>query len=277
MIDAVADCAQVIVDATRARDKVPEVIHMPRTVQPGGDQRGRPGYAPVEPRAAGCHPGRMEGAAELLLAALEPLIPDPRVLAAIAVVPRTAFVAPELAGRAWENVPLPIAEGQTISQPLVVARMLSLLELDPGDRVLDVGTGSGWHAALLSRLAGEVWGIERHPGLVAHAREALAAAGIRGVRIVCGDGTRGLPEHGPWDAINVAAAAYEGIPPALEEQLAPGGRLVAPVGTGEQQSMWRVCRGPDGELHREEHEPVRFVPLVSGRETDRGVTPVADA
>ncbi len=244
-------------------DRIPE---RPEGVEQADAPRDRPndvGARTVEPRAARWHPGQMEGDAERLLAALEPHVPDPRVLAAIALVPRTAFVAPELAGRAWENVPLPIGEGQTISQPLVVARMLSLLELDPNDRVLDVGTGSGWHAALLSRLAGEVWGIEHHPALVAHAREALAAVGIQGVRIVCGDGARGLPEHGPWDAINVAAAAREGIPPALEQQLAPGGRLVAPVGTGDAQSLWRVRRTPDGGLHREEHEPVRFVPLVS--------------
>ena len=155
---------------------------------------------------------------------------------------------------------LPIDCEQTISQPLVVARMLELLELRPGDRVLDVGTGSGYHAALLSLLAAEVWTVERHPRLSAQARATLSALGYANVICVVGDGWDGLPEQAPFDAINVAAAAGGGVPPALARQLAVGGRLVAPVGD-EHQFLTRIRRTRDG-LVRERFDPVRFVPLV---------------
>jgi protein-L-isoaspartate(D-aspartate) O-methyltransferase len=185
---------------------------------------------------------------------------DERVLRAVAAVPRERFV-PELERiRAYENVALPIACEQTISQPIVVARMLELLELSPGDRVLDIGTGSGYHAALLSRLAAEVWTVERHPELSAAAQSALSELGCANVICVVGDGWDGLPEHAPFDAINVAAATGEGVPPALEDQLAVGGRLVVPVGTASQ-FLVRVRRTHDG-FHRERLDPVRFVPLV---------------
>jgi protein-L-isoaspartate(D-aspartate) O-methyltransferase len=147
---------------------------------------------------------------------------------------------------------------------VVVARMLELLELAPSDRVLDVGTGSGYHAALLSLLATEVWTVERHPHLSAQARVTLAALGYANVICVVGDGWEGLPEQAPFDAVNVAAATGAHIPPALEAQLAPGGRLVAPVG-GEHQYLTRVRREPGG-LRTERLDPVRFVPLVPGAE-----------
>ncbi|MGZ4274450.1 MAG: protein-L-isoaspartate O-methyltransferase, partial [Solirubrobacteraceae bacterium] len=147
---------------------------------------------------------------------------------------------------------------------VVVARMLELLELEPSDRVLDVGTGSGYHAALLGLLAAEVWTVERHPQLSAQARATLSQLGYANVICVVGDGWQGLPEQAPFDAINVAAATGEGIPPALEDQLAVGGRLVAPVGD-EHQYLTRVRRTADG-LVRERLDPVRFVPLVRGRE-----------
>lgn len=202
----------------------------------------------------------MEDAARQLLATLlERGIDDEQVLTAIAETPRAPFVDPGLVGRAWDNEPLPIGRRQTISQPLMVARMLALLELRPTDRVLDVGTGSGWHAALLARLAGEVWSVERHSDLAEGAASALAGSGVHVVR---GDGAAGLPEHAPFDAINVAAAAKDGVPPALETQLAPGGRLVVPVGAGEDQWLVRVRRRADGAFDREQLEPVRFVPLV---------------
>jgi protein-L-isoaspartate(D-aspartate) O-methyltransferase len=196
-----------------------------------------------------------------LLHTLRPHVKDERVLAALAAVPRDRFVPGELAGEAWDNVPLPIGNGQTISQPLVVARMCELLELQPSDRVLDVGTGSGYHAALLGRLAGHVWSIERHAALSRQAAANLRAAGVANVTLVVGDGARGLPEEAPFDAVNVAAAAWAEIPAALEAQLGPGGRLVAPVEDGDQ----RLCfvRRTDGELERRRLERVRFVPLVT--------------
>jgi protein-L-isoaspartate(D-aspartate) O-methyltransferase len=193
---------------------------------------------------------------------LRAAIADERVLEAIATVPRELFVsAPEL-GRAYENVALPIECGQTISQPIVVARMLALLELGPGDRVLDVGTGSGYHAALLGRLAGEVWTVERHPGLSIRAQTALDELGVHNVTCVVADGWDGLPECAPYDAVNVAAASAGAPPPALEDQLALGGRLVAPVGD-RRQYLVRVRRTEHG-LQRERLDPVRFVPLVRG-------------
>jgi protein-L-isoaspartate(D-aspartate) O-methyltransferase len=188
---------------------------------------------------------------------------DARVLAAVAAVPRHRFVPHADRARAYENTALPIDCQQTISQPVVVARMLELLELAPSDRVLDVGTGSGYHAALLSLLAAQVWTVERHAQLSARARVTLASLGFANVICLVGDGWDGLPDQAPFDAINVAAATGEGIPPALEAQLAPGGRLVAPVG-GEHQFLTRVRRTSEG-LREERLDPVRFVPLVRER------------
>jgi protein-L-isoaspartate(D-aspartate) O-methyltransferase len=198
-------------------------------------------------------------ARERLLATLRRYVDDERVLAAMAAVPRDAFVPAELAGEAWQNAPLPIGCGQTISQPLVVARMCELLELEPGDRVLDVGTGSGYHAAVLAQLAAHVWSVERHPALSAQAARNLEAAGVRNVTLAVGDGTLGLPAAAPFDAINVAAARAS-IPPALEDQLARGGRLVAPVENGDQRLV--LLRRGEGGLERKALERVRFVPLV---------------
>jgi protein-L-isoaspartate(D-aspartate) O-methyltransferase len=190
-------------------------------------------------------------------------VADERVLDAVRSVPRNLFVPEALRGEAWDNVPLPIGAGQTISQPLVVARMCELLELGGRERVLDVGTGSGYHAALLARLCDWVWSIEVHEQLSRQAAANLAAAGIENVTLVVGDGSLGLPEHAPYDAINVAAAAGSGIPVALEQQLAPGGRLVAPVEDGEQRLV--RLRRTDRGIERQELERVRFVPLVTPR------------
>jgi protein-L-isoaspartate(D-aspartate) O-methyltransferase len=202
-------------------------------------------------------------AADRLVAGLRAGIADERVLDAIAAVPRELFVPAALRERAHENVALPIGRGQTISQPYVVARMTELLRLRPADRVLDVGTGSGYHAALLARLAAHVWSIERHATLSACAAEQLRAAGVENVTLLVGDGSRGLPAEAPFDAINVAAAAWPEVPPALERQLAAGGRLVAPVGASGQQLVL-VERAEDGELRRSALDPVRFVPLIEG-------------
>jgi protein-L-isoaspartate(D-aspartate) O-methyltransferase len=200
--------------------------------------------------------------AERLLAELRRHISDERVLAAIAAVPRERYVAPERRAEAWENMALPIASGQTISQPLVVARMCELLRLRGDEAVLDVGTGSGYHAAVLARLAGHVWSIELIPELSRAAGEALAADGVENVTLVLGDGSRGLPEHAPYDAINVAAAAASAVPPELAAQLGAGGRLVAPVEDGDQHLV--LIRRTEAGLEASVHERVRFVPLVSG-------------
>jgi len=201
-------------------------------------------------------------APEQLMAALRRHVADRRVLEAIADVPRERFVPEDLRDEAWENIPLPIGSGQTISQPLVVARMCELLELEGDETVLDVGTGSGYHAALLARLARHVYSIEVHASLSRTAAENLRGAGVVNVTLAVGDGTRGLPEHAPYDAINVAAAAGGKIPPALAEQLAPGGRLVAPVEDGDQRLV--VARRTDAGVALTELERVRFVPLVGG-------------
>jgi protein-L-isoaspartate(D-aspartate) O-methyltransferase len=201
-------------------------------------------------------------APERLMGILRRHVADQRVLAAIADVPRERFVPPELREEAWENIPLPIGSGQTISQPLVVARMCELLELSGDETVLDVGTGSGYHAALLARLARHVYSIEVHASLSRQAGDNLRAAGVDNVTLAVGDGSRGLPEHAPYGAINVAAAAGGAIPPELAEQLAPGGRLVAPVEDGEQRLV--VARRTDDGVALTELERVRFVPLVGG-------------
>jgi len=200
-------------------------------------------------------------ASERLVRTLRRHIFDERVLAAVAAVPRDRFVPRDLLPEAWENIPLPIGAGQTISQPLVVARMCELLELTGSESVLDVGTGSGYHAALLARLARHVYSIEVHASLSRSAAANLRAAGVENVTLTIGDGSRGLPAHAPYDAINVAAAAGGGIPPALPAQLRPGGRLVAPVDNGEQRLV--VARRTDTGVTLTELERVRFVPLVS--------------
>jgi protein-L-isoaspartate(D-aspartate) O-methyltransferase len=200
-------------------------------------------------------------ASERLARSLRRHVIDARVLDAIAAVPRDRFVPPDLQADAWENIPLPIGSGQTISQPLVVARMCELLELTGSETVLDVGTGSGYHAALLARLARHVYSIEVHESLSRQADANLRAAGVTNVTLVVGDGSRGLPGHAPYGAINVAAAAGGGIPPALCEQLAPGARLVAPVENGEQRLV--VARRTEAGVKVTEFERVRFVPLVS--------------
>ena len=195
---------------------------------------------------------------EALLRSLRGHVADERVLDAISAVPRDAFVPADLRGRAWEDAALPIGNGQTISQPLVVAHMCALLDVHDGDRVLDVGTGSGYHAAVLAQLGGKVWSIERDAELSERAGAVLAELGYD-VEIVVGDGSLGHPAAAPYDAINVAASAPERVPPALLEQLAPQGRLVGPVG----ERLVFVSRDSDGRLRTPQvHGAVRFVPLV---------------
>ena len=198
-----------------------------------------------------------------LVAELRHYVADERVLRAIERVPREAFVPDDLRPQAYDNTALGIGCGQTISQPLVVARMTELLELRAEDRVLDVGTGSGYHAAILATLVEHVWSIERHADLSRLAAATLARAGVENVTLVVGDGSRGLPEEAPFDAINVAAAGgREGLD-ALEAQLADGGRLVAPV-TGRRQRL-TVARREGRHVRWRALEEVRFVPLVRDR------------
>lgn len=192
-------------------------------------------------------------------------VADPRVLEAMATVPRERFVAPDLARWAYGDGPLPIPEGQTVSQPYVVAWMAEALELSEDDKVLEVGTGSGYAAAVLARLAGEVFTIERHASLAAEAGDRLSALGARNVRVRHGDGTEGWPEHAPYDAV-VVSAGGPAVPRALRDQLAPGGRLVAPVGERrEEQRLLRLRRGTDAVFTEEALGRVRFVPLVGAQ------------
>jgi protein-L-isoaspartate(D-aspartate) O-methyltransferase len=187
-------------------------------------------------------------------------IVDERVLRGMEAVPRERFVDDRDRRRAYDDAALPISEGQTISQPYMVARICEALHLSGGERVLDVGTGSGYQAAVLAELADEVHTIERIPELAERARERLAAAGYDRVQVHVGDGTLGLPEHAPFDAIAVAAAA-PGFPQTLYEQLKPRGRLVVPVGSARGQRLEVAVRSPEGPavIHS---VPCRFVPLV---------------
>jgi protein-L-isoaspartate(D-aspartate) O-methyltransferase len=187
-------------------------------------------------------------------------IADERVLAAMACVPRELFVPENLHHLAYEDGALPIGYGQTISQPFIVATISSLLQLSGDERVLDVGTGSGYQAAVLAELAAEVVTIERVPELAERARAALAQAGYDGVEVLVGDGSLGVPERAPFDAIAVAAAAPS-VPPALYDQLSEGGRLVVPRGGRWGQELVLVVRTPDGPVEKAS-VPCRFVPLV---------------
>lgn len=190
-------------------------------------------------------------------------IADPRLLAAMAEVPRERFLDLRWRGHAYDDGPLPIAEGQTISQPYIVARMIEAAAVRPGDLVLEVGCGSGYAAAVLSRLAARVFTLDRHPALVETAAERFAELGYGNVTTLAGDGTLGLPDRAPFDAILVAAGGPD-VPQALTDQLAPGGRLVIPIGNADVQQLVRVTRTPEG-LMREELDPVRFVPLIGAQ------------
>jgi protein-L-isoaspartate(D-aspartate) O-methyltransferase len=205
---------------------------------------------------------------------------DPRVLEALRTVPRETFVPERLAEFAYDDTPLPIGEEQTISQPFIVALMAEALEIRPTDKVLEIGAGSGYAAAVLSRIGREVWTIERHETLAREARERMARLGYANVQVVQGDGTLGWPEYAPYDAI-VVAAGGPSVPPALLDQLAPGGRLVIPIGPDPRtQSLLRVRRRPDGTLVREDLGGVRFVPLIGAQgwqEEGRSLAPPPQA
>ncbi|TMK04783.1 MAG: protein-L-isoaspartate(D-aspartate) O-methyltransferase, partial [Alphaproteobacteria bacterium] len=187
---------------------------------------------------------------------------DQRVLDAMRQVPREAFVAPGFEEFAHEDSPLPIAEGQTISQPYIVALMIEAAEVRPGDRVLEIGAGSGYAAAVLGRIAAQVYTIERHGGLARSAKDRLARLGYRNIEVRCGDGTLGWPEAAPFDAIIVTAGGPE-IPEILRNQLTIGGRLVIPIGSlSDEQRLVKVVRDGEHAFHEEDLGAVRFVPLI---------------
>ena len=189
-------------------------------------------------------------------------ITEPQILDAFRAVPREAFVSEDVAHLAYGDHPLPIAAEQTISQPYIVALMIEAAELRSGDRVLEVGSGSGYAAAVISRIAAKVIGIERQPELVRLARERIARLGYDNVEIVEGDGTMGWREAAPFDAI-LAAASGSHVPDTLIAQLAPGGRLVMPIGDpGSVQQLVQLSKLNDGSVQQSDLGAVRFVPLI---------------
>ncbi len=189
-------------------------------------------------------------------------IKDKRVLEAMETVPREAFVGHHQADFAYDDNPLRIEEGQTISQPYIVALMTEAMKLEPEDTVLEIGSGSGYAAAVLSRIVKQVYTVERHQVLAKLARERLAKLGYDNVTVLCGDGTLGWPEHAPFNAIVVTAGAPS-VPQSLVRQLAIGGRLVIPAGASlHQQKLLRITRVSDDETETEDLGGVRFVPLI---------------
>jgi len=188
-------------------------------------------------------------------------IADERVLQAMLRVPRHEFAPERFRDQAYEDHPLPIGEEQTISQPYIVALMLEALTLSPGDKVLEVGTGSGYVTALLAELVSEVISIERHSLLAEHASQLLAKLGYSNAKVIVGDGSRGLVELAPYDAVIVSAASPR-LPPELIEQLAEKGRMIIPIGEGESQQLQFIYK-EDGRVITRMRELCRFVPLVS--------------
>ncbi len=190
-------------------------------------------------------------------------ISDERILAAMSRVPRERFVSESFRAEAYEDHPLPIGAGQTISQPYIVALMLEALGLSPQDKALEIGTGSGYATALLAELAAQVFSVERHPTLADNARQTLAELGYTNVKLFAGDGSLGIPSAAPFNAILVSAAAPE-IPGPLLAQLADGGRMIIPVGRDDSQQL-QFVRKVNGQLIVSRGELVRFVPLISER------------
>ena len=188
-------------------------------------------------------------------------IRDSRVLSAMERVPRHEFVEPGYRDQAYEDHPLPINAGQTVSQPYIVALMLEILRLEPSSRVLEVGTGSGYQTAILAEISGHVYSVERHPQLAYEARETLFRLGFTNLTLRLGDGGQGLAEHAPFDAIVVSAAAKQ-IPAPLFAQLREGGRMIIPVGPHEAQEL-QLVRKREGKPLITLLEGCRFVPLIS--------------
>jgi len=220
------------------------------------------------------HPATPHGSSQHLM--LERLarrgVRDPRVLGAMAAVPRVLFVPPALVEQAYADQVLPLALGQTLSPPYVVAVMAEALHLGPHDRVLEIGTGSGYSAAVLSELAAHVDAVERLPALAASAAERLAILGYRSIDVHCGDGSLGWPAGAPYDAIVVTACSHQ-VPSALLGQLAPGGRLIMPVGDEHRQHLVRVRRASLDEYAFDNLGPIPFAPLVGDPLIGGMVTP----
>ena len=195
-------------------------------------------------------------------------ITDPEILTAFGEVPRDTFVPEGMGEFAYDDGPLPIGAGQTISQPYIVACMIDAADLGAQDRVLEVGAGSGYAAAILSRIVDEVFAVERHESLAREARSRIAALGYNNCSILTGDGTVGLPEEAPFDAILVAARTAE-VPEALKRQLAIGGRLVIPIGGEVVQQLRRIERSGEDRWSARDIAAVRFVPLLPDTVPDR--------
>jgi protein-L-isoaspartate(D-aspartate) O-methyltransferase len=201
------------------------------------------------------------GPVELVRAARRAGVRDERLLAAIADLPRTGFVPGDLAARAHVDAPVPIPHDQVTTQPSLVAQMVDALALTGSERVLEIGTGYGWQTALLTRLAAEVWSVERFADLAASAQANLAAHGIANAHVVVGDGTRGLPDHAPYGAI-VVAAAFPEVPEPLVEQLVEGGRLVQPIGRGGNEDVVLFVKREGAPVNERVLTGARFVRLV---------------
>ena len=188
-------------------------------------------------------------------------IHNPWVLQAMLDVPRHFFLPESQQGKAYDDGPLPIGGGQTISQPYIVASMIELIEPDPSHRVLEVGVGSGYSIAVLRRIVKEVYGIEKDPALLEQARTRLKQLNLGEVQLKVGDGTRGWPEAAPFDSILVAAGAPQ-VPASLVDQLKPGGNLIIPIGSRDEQELLRVHKTPSGHIQEKSLYAVRFVPLI---------------
>lgn len=229
------------------------------------EQKHRPLTAMDEPESRDLYAALRQRMVQSQLAARD--ITDTRVLDAIRRVPRHAFVPPYLAEQAYTDGPLPIGHGQTISQPYIVALMTQLVRPDKEATALDIGTGSGYQAAILGQLCKEVYSIEIVTQLASAARKRLARLGYKNIHVRCGDGYQGWPSHAGFDLITVAAAP-DHVPKALIEQLNPGGRLVIPVGT-HRQTLLLVVKDAHGEIHRQSVIPVMFVPMTGQVEHEK--------
>ena len=207
--------------------------------------------------------GAVDPRARLMLQLRKAGITDPTLLSVMERIPRDLFVDAAFAARAWDDAPLPIAEAQTISQPFVVGAMTAALELDGRQKVLEIGTGSGYQTAILAQLARRVYTVERYRSLLRLAQGRFEALGITNVVATCSDGGLGWPQQAPFERIIMTCAAPE-RPDALLTQLAPGGVLVAPVGSGPVQELLRYRLRPDGVFEEEHLMDVRFVPLLPG-------------
>ena len=205
-------------------------------------------------------PWRERTSEDLVRAAMADGVRDSRLLAALRAVPRAGFVPVELAGRAYADEPLPIPHEQVTTQPSLVAKMVEALALTGNERVLEVGTGYGFQTALLGRLARSVWSIERYPDVARTARAQLARYGARNVEVVVGDGSLGLEQHAPFDAILVSAA-FPSVPDPLARQLALAGRLIQPIGSGGNEDVVLFVREQEGLVRRRVVSAARFVRL----------------